>query len=135
MSGPEAGLRAVIDAALKADPAIQAVLGDPVRLTARRGRRTPYPNASWGRIETVETGADGVSLLECRLSLDIWCRDADPAELLGPLRTALAGLDIALPEPWTLLSLLPAYSDVFATRDTDIRRGLIRLKAVMGRVE
>jgi hypothetical protein len=135
VSAPEAGLRAALEAALKADPAIRAVLGDPVRLSDTRDTRAVYPNASWGRGETVERGADGVTLLEHRLTLEVWCRDADPSPIVGALRMALSDLDIDLPEPWTLLSLLPAYSDVFTTRDRRVRRGLVRLKAVMGRSE
>jgi hypothetical protein len=75
-----------------------------------------------------------VEVVEHRLTLDLWCREEDPAPLVGAVRTALAGLDFDLPEPWTLVTLLPGYADVFVTKDPDVMRGLVRLRAVMGRV-
>lgn len=135
MSAPDAQLRAALDAALRADAGVRAVLGDPVRLFEVRDSRAAWPHASWGRCETSQGGADGVSLLDCRLNLDIWCRDSDPAPVLAAMRTALAGVSPELPPPWTLVSLSPVYSDVFTTSDRRIRRGLIRLRALLGRVD
>ncbi|WP_417494666.1 DUF3168 domain-containing protein [Maricaulis sp.] len=132
MSAPEADLIAALSAAMLADGAVKAVLGDPVRLYAERSRSAAYPHASWGRSETLARDADDVALIEHRLSLEIWCRDGDPHAITGQLREALRGLDPVLPEPWTLVLLAPAYSDVFATRDRRVKRGLIRLRAVMG---
>lgn len=133
MSAPETELRAALETALRADPGVRAVLGDPLRLFEARDPRAPYPHASWGRAESRETGADGVRMIEHRLSLEIWCRDQDPMPLVGTVRAAIAAAEIGLPAPWTLVSLVPAYSDVFATRDRRLRRGLVRLRALMGR--
>jgi hypothetical protein len=133
VSAPEAELIAALTAAMAADDAVQAVLGDPVRLFAERSRSAAYPHASWGRSETLARDADDVTLIEHRLSLEIWCRDGDAHAITGQLREALRGLDPVLPEPWTLVLLAPAYSDVFATRDSRVKRGLVRLRAVMGR--
>ena len=133
MSAPDADLIAVLTTAMLADAAVKAVLGDPVRLFSERSRATAYPHASWGRSETLARDADEVTLIEHRLTLEIWCRDGDPHAITGQLREALRGLDPVLPEPWTLVLLAPAYSDVFATRDRRVKRGIIRLRAVMGR--
>ena len=135
MSAPEVQLRAALDALLRADDGVRAVLGDPVRLSDVRDTRAAWPHASWGRGEVSQGGADGVSLLDCRLNLDIWCRDNDPAPVLGAVRTALAGVAPELPPPWTLVSLNPVYSDVFTTTDRRVRRGLIRVRALLGRVD
>tara|TARA_R110002072_G_scaffold104999_3_gene229670 strand:- start:1115 stop:1531 length:417 start_codon:yes stop_codon:yes gene_type:complete len=135
MSAPEADLIAALSAAMAGDGAVKAVLGDPVRLFAERSRAAAYPHASWGRSETLARDADAVALIEHRLSLEIWCRDGDAHTITGQLREALRGLDPVLPEPWTLVLLAPAYSDVFATRDRRVKRGLIRLRAVMGRTD
>lgn len=134
MSAPERALRLALGAALAADAGVKAVLGDPVRLYARRSARAAFPHASWGRAQSVARGADGVDLIEHRLTLDVWCREEEPEAVIGALRAALAGMDIELPAPWVLVSLVPAYADVFATRDEQVRRGLVRLRAVMGAV-
>ena len=133
VSAPDADLIAALTAAMAADAAVKALLGDPVRLYAERSRSAAYPHASWGRSETLARDADDVTLIEHRLSLEIWCRDGDAHAVTGQLREALRGLDLVLPEPWTLVLLAPAYSDVFATRDRRVKRGIIRLRAVMGR--
>ncbi|WP_417482985.1 DUF3168 domain-containing protein [Maricaulis sp.] len=132
MSAPDADLITALTTAMAGDSAVKAVLGDPVRLFAERSRSAAYPHASWGRSETLARDADDVALIEHRLSLEIWCRDGDPHAITGQLREALRGLDPELPEPWTLVLLAPAYSDVFATRDRRVKRGIIRLRAVMG---
>jgi hypothetical protein len=134
VSGPETDLRAAVEAVLALDAGVTGLLGDPPRLSDTRDPRAAYPNASWGRAETLERGADGVSIAEHRLSLEIWCRNGDPAPIVAAIRAALFEADIDLPAPWTLISLMPAYCDVFTTRDLRVKRGLVRLKAVMGRV-
>jgi hypothetical protein len=131
VTGPDAQVRAVLAAALMADASVQAVLGHPVRLYEARSTSAPYPHASWGRTETTSRDADGVQLIETRLSLDVWGRDEEVLEVTGAVRGALRAMDLDLPEPWTLVSLMPVYSDHFTTRIQRIRRGLIRLKAVM----
>ncbi len=133
MSAPDADLIAALSAAMAGDAAVMAVLGDPVRLSAERSRSAAWPHASWGRSETLARDADDVTLIEHRLTLEIWCRDSDAHATTGQLREALRGLDPVLPEPWTLVLLAPAYSDVFTTRDRRVKRGIIRLRAVMGR--
>ena len=133
VSAPEAELIAALTTAMAGDAAVMAVLGDPVRIFTERSRSAAYPHASWGRSETLARDADDVTLIEHRLTLEIWCRDSDAHAITGQLREALRGLDPDLPAPWTLVLLAPAYSDVFATRDRRVKRGIIRLRAVMGR--
>ena len=133
VSAPEAELIAALTTAMAGDAAVMAVLGDPVRIFAERSRSAAYPHASWGRSETLARDADDVTLIEHRLTLEIWCRDSDAHAITGQLREALRGLDPDLPAPWTLVLLAPAYSDVFATRDRRVKRGIIRLRAVMGK--
>lgn len=131
MSAVESELRTAIADGLAQDAAVRAALGDPVRLHVRRPRDAAYPHASWGRVESLNRDADGAALTELRLTLDVWCRDADPSRVLGVLRQALRRLDINLPEPVRLLSLVPAYTDIFQTRHPRIQRGLIRLRALV----
>lgn len=135
MSAPESALRQSIEAALRADTGVRAVLGDPVRLYEIRSRMAAYPHASWGRAQTRIRDGDGAAMLEHRLTLDIWCRDDDAVAVTGQLRAALRELDISLPDGWALLSLIPVYTDVFATTDRRVTRGVIRLRALMGRAD
>lgn len=135
MSAPETALREAIEIAMRADAGVQAVLGDPVRLYETRSREAGYPHASWGRAQSQARDADGATLIEHRLTLEVWCRDADAGAVTGQLRAALRGLDIALPAGWALLSLMPVYTDVFATKHRRITRGVIRLRALMGRAD
>ena len=135
MSAPETDLRMALQLALEADLAVQAVLGNPARLFDSRAKEAAYPHASWGRAESRSRDSEGVDLIEHRLSLDIWCRDGGASEVTGQLRQALRNIDIFLPAPWSLLSLMPVYSDVFVTRDPRVTRGVIRLRALMGAVD
>lgn len=127
----ETALQQALVTVLAADPEVMAVLGDPVRIFADRPVNAAYPFASWGRVETVARHAEGASLTEMRLTLDVWCRDSDPSAVLGVLRQALRRADINLPEPVRLISLVPAYSDIFSTRNARLRRGIIRLRALV----
>lgn len=134
-SAPETALREAIEAALRADAGVKAVLGDPVRLYASRSKDAAYPHASWGRAQTQARDGTGAALIEHRLNLDIWCRDDDASAVTGQMRAALRGLDISLPDGWALLSLVPVYTDVFATKERHVTRGIIRLRALMGRAD
>lgn len=138
MTSPVEALREALTAQFASDPAVMLLLGDPLRLYDERATRAAFPHASWGRIETQESGADGVRLLEVRLGLDVWYRDGAPGPVLDALAdsvtaAALPGLpDPVLPEPWRLITLTPAYRDVFSTRERRLKRGLLRLRAVVG---
>ncbi|WP_338245611.1 DUF3168 domain-containing protein [Maricaulis maris] len=133
MSGVVEALRAALETGFAADPAVMARLGDPLRLYQSRAHRAAYPHASWSRVETVETGADGVRLLDVRLGLDVWQRDSDPGPVLDALADAVIALATPdLPAPWHLVTLHPTYRDVFATRDRRLRRGVLRVRAVLG---
>lgn len=131
-SSVETGLQQAVTTALAADPAVKTILGEPARIFAQRPRTVAYPFASWGRVESLARDAEGASLTEIRLTLEVWCRDSDPAAVLGVLRQALRRADINLPEPVRLVSLVPAYSDIFSTRNARLRRGIIRLRALVG---
>jgi len=134
VSGVIEALREALTAQFASDPAVMILLGDPIRLYDERSTRAAFPHASWGRIETHESGADGVRLLEVRLGLDVWYRDGEPGPVLDALADSVTSAPLPdLPGPWRLISLTPAYRDVFATRERRLKRGLLRVRAVMGR--
>ena len=124
-------VRTALEAALAADPQVQALLGDPVRLAPTRSRHLAYPKASWGRASCLSRSAGGVDLMECRLTLDIWCRDSDAHALTGQLRGLIRGLNPVLPPGTGLLTLEPVYADVFRTTSQRLQRGLVRIRALV----
>ncbi|WP_417487746.1 DUF3168 domain-containing protein [Maricaulis sp.] len=133
MTSPVEALREALTAQFASDPVVMILLGDPIRLYDERSTRAAFPHASWGRIETHESGADGVRLLEVRLGLDVWYRDGEPGPVLDALADSVTAAALPdLPEPWRLITLTPAYRDVFATRERRLKRGLLRLRAVVG---
>jgi uncharacterized protein DUF3168 len=132
VSGVIEAVQAALAARLAATPAVTNALGDPLRLFEARNRRAAFPHASWGGSEVSERGADGARMLEIRLTLDIWQRDASPAALLGVLSDSVAAAPVPdLPAPWRLISLTPAYRDVFATPERRLKRGLLRVRALV----
>ena len=131
MNSAEKALQTALQAMLAADPDVSDLLGSPLRLYAQRSRSAAYPNASWGRVERQDRSADQADLGEYRLTLDVWCRDQDPHDLVGLLRSVLRRADITLPAPWRVLSVMPVYSDVFQTTHSRLRRGVIRLRALV----
>ncbi len=133
MSGVVEALQLALADRLAATPAVTNALGDPLRLFEERNRRAAFPHASWGGSAISERGAEGVRLLEVRLTLDVWHRDASPAALLGGLVDAIAAAPLLdLPGPYSLISLAPAYRDVFTTPERRLKRGLLRIKALVG---
>jgi len=133
VTSPVEALREALTAQFASDPAVMILLGDPIRLYDERSTRAAFPHASWGRIETHESGADDVRLLEVRLGLDVWYRDGDPGPVLDALADSVTAAALPdLPEPWRLITLTPAYRDVFSTRERRLKRGLLRLRAVVG---
>ncbi len=133
MSGVIEALQTALADRLAVTPAATTALGDPLRLFEDRNRRAAFPHASWGVSTITEGGAEGVRLLDVRLTLDIWQRDASPAAVLGGVADAITGAPLPdLPAPWRLINLAPAYRDVFTTPERRLKRGLLRVKALVG---
>ncbi|WP_300529558.1 DUF3168 domain-containing protein [Maricaulis sp.] len=123
-------IRAAVETALAANAGARALLGDPLRLAASRSRHLAFPHASWGRMTLLSRGAEGVDLTECRLTLDVWCRDGDAAAVTGQLRSILRDLSPVMPAGTVLMTLEPVYTDVFQTANPRIQRGLVRLRVL-----
>ena len=135
MIAPDTRLRKAIADALAGHAEAQALFGHPLRLMERADRHSLYPYLSWGRAQLTDKSANGVDLVEARLDLQVWVREGDARALVGALRSILRRLDITPPVPWSLISLMPVYSDAFSTHRPGTRRGLIRLRALMAQDE
>ncbi|MBO6797140.1 DUF3168 domain-containing protein [Maricaulis sp.] len=135
MSAASQIIREAISTALAASPEAQALFGDPLRLADRPSRHLAFPHLSWGRAQTSDKSADGVDLIELRQDLMVWEQEGDAPALTGQLRTLLRQLTINVAAPWCVISLVPVFTDTFNTNRLGVRRGLIRLRAVMGQIE
>ena len=133
MSGPGEALKAALEGVLQAGAAVTAQLGTPLRIHPQRSSQAGYPHASWGRAQVRDRGASGVLLLDYRQTLDIWLRDGVALDLVDTVRVALTGVKPELGPGWRLVSLSPAYADLFTTTHTRVRRGLVRVHALIAR--
>ncbi|MFY0637068.1 DUF3168 domain-containing protein [Maricaulis maris] len=132
MSGVVEALQIALATRFAATPALTNVLGDPLRLFEERNRRAAFPHASWGSASVSETGVDTTRLVEIRLTLDVWQRDIAPRAVLAALADTVANAaDIDLPAPWRLIHITPAYRDIFIAPERRLKRGLLRVKAVL----
>lgn len=135
MSAASQIIREAIGHALSASPEARALFGDPLRLADRPSRHLDFPYLSWGRAQSSDKSADGVDLIELRQDLMVWEQEGDAPALTGQLRTLLRQLTISVEAPWCVISLVPVFTDTFNTNRLGVRRGLIRLRAVMGQIE
>ncbi len=135
MSAASQSIRDAVGTALAATPEARALFGNPLRLGDRPSRHLAFPYLSWGRAQTRDTSADGVDLLELRQDLLVWAQDGDAPALTGQLRGLLRRLTLEVAAPWYVISLIPVFTDTFNTNRSGVRRGLIRLRAVLGQIE
>ncbi|WP_203294231.1 tail completion protein gp17 [Maricaulis parjimensis] len=133
MSGPGDALKTALETVLRSDAGVTAQLGVPLRIFPERSHQAGYPHASWGRAQVRDRGASGVLLLDYRQTLDIWLRDGVALDLVDAVRVALTGVKPELAAPWRLVSLAPAYADLFTTTHSRVRRGLVRVHALIAR--
>jgi hypothetical protein len=133
VSGPGEALKAALETVLRADAGVTAQLGVPLRIFPERSNQAGYPHASWGRAQVRDRGASGVLLLDYRQTLDIWLRDGVALDLVDAVRVALTGVKPELSGGWRLVSLSPAYADLFTTTHSRVRRGLVRVHALIAR--
>ncbi|WP_375285280.1 DUF3168 domain-containing protein [Marinicauda pacifica] len=119
---------------LSASPSVQAVFGHPARLFDRAPGGIAYPFLSLGRAESESADADGIELVEHRLTLHVWGRrdDADSVKTgIGAVRKALrAGLP-ELDGPWRCVTCHVVYADVFSASDSRLLHALVRVRALI----
>ena len=122
----------VLLADLRADPDLQAALGQPVRLFDAETSAPAFPYAVLERHESRE--ADGVATrrLEHKIQLATFTRygglEAAKA-LLGILRGAVERLSLDLPTQRAVL-VMPTYCDVLRTRNQKTLRGVLHIRIV-----
>jgi hypothetical protein len=130
--GAEQALEGAILAALAADTAVKAALGDPPRVFEAAEARPAYPYLEIVRHEMTAAGSQGAEANEHRMDLAIASRDGGRAEAraaLAAVRGALAPSSFAM-DGWRCVLLIPVFADMVRGK-FGAYRALIRIKAVV----
>lgn len=130
--GAEWALEEAILEALGADAAVQAALGDPLRIREEGSERPAFPFLELVRQESRSVGSAGAEASEHRIDLGVVTRmgaEIAGREALDAVRAALTRESVAV-EGWRCVLLFPVYCDYVRTKEKG-RRGLLRIKAVL----
>lgn len=128
----EADVQRAVLAALRADPGVQAIFGDPARIYDDETRGPAYPFAVLERHETRPSNSSCVAGAEHTLTLAVTSRHggrSQAREALGALRAAIEGTDFAVANQVIVLAY-PTYGDVFRTRDQQTFRSILRVRII-----
>lgn len=131
MSGHEAALQKALIAHLRADGALQALLGDPARIWDQAPRGAGHPHLLVGRSESRPVEADGCGM-EHQLSLRCASRFEGTEEakaVCAAVRTAVHEAALEADGVRTV-SIRATYADVFRSSDHKRTWGVIRIRAV-----
>jgi hypothetical protein len=124
-------LHAAIYAALTADAALKALVGDPARVYDDVPEGTPFPYVTLGEISTLDWSTASEIAFEHRLTLHIWSRYGGRKEIrdiTAAIHDVLHDADLAL-AGHRLVSLFFQASDVFRDPDGATVHGLARYRA------
>jgi hypothetical protein len=130
MSDPERALQGAILQRLRAEPALQALVG--ARVWDQPPAEATHPYVVFGRAETRPVNADGGGF-EHRLSLNCVSRYGGAEEaktVVGRVRACLDGAALA-PAGWRCVDLRVTYVEVFRSVDLRTTYGVVRVRAVV----
>ena len=124
---PDTALAEALATALKAAPAVSALLG--ARAYAVAPRNPTYPCIAVSRIESRATVEDG---LEHVVTLTAVSKFGGPEEARAVVAAVRAALHDARPAVTgrRLVNLRVAYADVFRAADRELSLGVLRVRAV-----
>lgn len=123
-------LTAAVLIAVRFDPDLQAILGDPARVIDAESPAPAYPYIAIERQESQAADTAQHRGLQHTLHFAAYTRNGglqDARALVGVLAAALERLDIDLPDQRVVL-VLPTYCDVLRTKTQNLMRGLLRVK-------
>jgi hypothetical protein len=121
-----------LDALFRADPAVQAALGNPVRLLETPAKLTAYPFAFWRRWETKPTDTSLVQSDEHIATLEVVCRQTGEAVAREAVAALAMSANQARPQAngARIILVLPLYCDVLRSADGRSWLGIVRLKII-----
>lgn len=128
-NGPDAAVAAALVAALKAAPAVSALVA--ARVHADAPRRPVYPCVSLSRQESRPFGPDADGL-EHLLTVTCASKFGGPEEaraVTAAVRAALHNAALAVTGR-RLVTLRVTYADVFRAADRELSLGVLRVRAV-----
>ncbi len=129
--GPDWALQSAVIAALEADAALAALLGEGRRIFDAPPRRAPYPAIAIARVESLPYEAALSEGLEQRLTLHVYSRAArrEAMAIIARLRAVLHHQPIAIAGRRLVLAAV-VYADVVRNADLSGFLGLVRLRAL-----
>lgn len=116
--------------ALRSDPGLQELLGNPARIFDEEKAAAPYPFLVLERYERVDTSVSGAICAEHRLqfsSLSDNGGQRGAKHLLTSLRLALQRMQLN-PLHQRVILIHPSYSDVMRARNPRFLRGILRVR-------
>jgi len=130
MTHPALALQKAVVAALVADGAVGALIGDRVYDAPPRDAAFPYVTIGGTRVEDWSTGTEDGA--EIRLTLEVWSRERGKRECHEILETVEAALHQAALslEDHALVNLRFEFADVDRERDGVTYHGVARFRAV-----
>lgn len=129
---PDLALHKALLDHLRADAALQALLGDPARVHDEPPEPRVCPFVALGRAETRPWGGLDGEGVEHALTLTVVSRFDGLEEakaIVAALRTALHGAELTL-DGHRLVNLRVTYADVFRSPDWRPIHGVLRVRAV-----
>ncbi len=131
MSDHESALQKALIAHLRADGALQALLGDPARIWDEAPRGAGYPHLLIGRSESRPVAADGCGV-EHQLALRCASRFGGTEEAKAICAAVRAAVHEAALEADGVraVSIRATYADVFRSGDLKRVWGVVRIRAV-----
>lgn len=131
MSDHESALQKALIAHLRADGALQALLGDPARIWDQAPREAAYPHLSIGRCESRPVAADGCGV-EHSLTLRCASRFGGTEEAKAICAAVRAAVHEAALEADGVraVSIRATYADIFRSNDHRRVWGVVRVRAV-----
>lgn len=136
MSAHKLALQKALIAHLKADAAVQALLGDPARILDAPAADAVFPYLLTGRCESRPVGADG-DAVEQALTLTVVSRFRGTEEAKAVLAAVRLALNDAALEADGVrtVSLRVAFADVFPSADGARTFAVLRVRAVTEEME
>ncbi len=131
-AGAEAALQDALMAALRADPGVRSVFGDPARVYDDETRGPSHPFANLERHESRPINASETMSTEHILTLSTTSRHGgrrEAKEALGALRAALETASLQ-PAGQNVVLAHATYGDVFRTSDIRAFRGVLRVRII-----